>query len=239
MTGSELEKLNRERGTLKSKLTRFNNFISDPENHTNKSEISTRLEVAKTIIDAFESVESKIESLSAEDYVSQIADFETEFYKVIAKAKNLIEPTNHSRSSSSNIAENSQVNNANVRPTNSFLPRIELPVFKGAYDEWVPFYDKFKSIIHNDPSLSAVQKLCHLRSSLRDEAAETIDSLDTIDSNYSVALELLKDRFENTRIIVQNHIKAIFELPSIQRESAIELRSLLNKIQSHVRVLKI
>lgn len=107
-------------------------------------------------MNAFESVESKIDRLSVGDYVSQIDAFETDFYKAISFAKSLVETPNPSIA---NSVTNSQNHSINMLPVNSYLPRIELSIFKGAYDEWVPFYDKFRSIIHDDPSLSNVQKL--------------------------------------------------------------------------------
>lgn len=44
------------------------------------------------------------------------------------------------------------------------LPQIELPMFDGELDNWIPFRDAFKSLIHNNNSLSAVDKFHYLNS---------------------------------------------------------------------------
>ena len=51
------------------------------------------------------------------------------------------------------------------------LPPISLPTFDGKCEQWVPFYDTFKYLIHFDTSLSDTQKLFYLKSSLKGEAA--------------------------------------------------------------------
>jgi len=86
------------------------------------------------------------------------------------------------------------------------------------------FYDNFKSIIHDNVNLTPVQKLQYLRSS--DEAAQVIQALETTSQNYEVAL--LVERHDNRRIIIQSHVRALFDLPIISKESPLQLRSLVD-----------
>ena len=51
----------------------------------------------------------------------------------------------------------------------------------------------------------------YIRVCLKDEAAEVIASLETTSENYLVAWELLKNRYDNRKFIVESHIKALFE----------------------------
>ncbi|XP_029170291.1 uncharacterized protein LOC114939979 [Nylanderia fulva] len=57
------------------------------------------------------------------------------------------------------------------------------------------------------------------------EAAIIIQSLELTDSNYQVAWDLLKQRYDNKRAIVHTHLRALFELPNIAKENAVELLS--------------
>lgn len=69
------------------------------------------------------------------------------------------------------ISNNSRnrVNDIHVR-----LPKIELPTFSGAYEEWHPFFRIFDSLIHSNETLNDIQKFHYLKSSLKRDAAETI-----------------------------------------------------------------
>lgn len=65
-----------------------------------------------------------------------------------------------------------------------------------------------------------------------------VQSLEISASNYKVAWNLLKDRYDNKRIIVKNHVRAIREIPTINKESYADLRKLLDTLQIHMRALK-
>lgn len=39
------------------------------------------------------------------------------------------------------------------------LPKLDLPTFSGAYDEWLSFRDAFTAVIHDDESIPNIQKL--------------------------------------------------------------------------------
>ncbi|XP_067208463.1 uncharacterized protein [Linepithema humile] len=50
---------------------------------------------------------------------------------------------------------------------------------------------------------------------------------------------MLNERYDNQRVIVQKHIKTIFDMPILSRESHTELRQLLDTILKHLRALKV
>lgn len=98
------------------------------------------------------------------------------------------------------------------------LPKIELPTFSGAYKKWHLFFSIFDSLIHSNNALNGIQKFHYLKSALKGEAAKTIESLEITKANYCDAWSHLKERYDNERIAVQNHIRAILELPALKRE---------------------
>lgn len=93
------------------------------------------------------------------------------------------------------------------------LPTISLPNFSGAYEDWFPFYDTFNTLIHNNNEISDIQKFHYFKSCLKSEAANVLHSLEISANNYQSAWQMLEDRYNNKRSIIQRHIKAIFELP--------------------------
>ncbi|XP_071578247.1 uncharacterized protein [Temnothorax nylanderi] len=117
------------------------------------------------------------------------------------------------------------------------LPKIDLPSFSGAYEDWNPFYNTFNSLIHSNTSLNDIQKFHYLKSSLKGEAAEMIASHEISEVHYNDAWTRLKERYDNERLAVQNHIKAIFELPTLRKENSVTLRSILDGTLKHTRAL--
>lgn len=116
------------------------------------------------------------------------------------------------------------------------IAKIKLLVFSGAYDDWYSLQDTFKKLIHNNNDLTDIERFHYLWSSLQDKAAEIIKSNETTTANYNEAWAAVKERFDNKRWIIQIHIRAIFEAPSLTKEN--HLRELLNTILKHLRALK-
>jgi len=54
------------------------------------------------------------------------------------------------------------------------LPKLELKKFYGNPVEWVPFWDSFNSAVHQNSSISNVNKLNYLKSLIQGQAANTI-----------------------------------------------------------------
>ncbi|XP_045446913.1 uncharacterized protein LOC123655122 [Melitaea cinxia] len=90
------------------------------------------------------------------------------------------------------------------------LPQIQLPSFFGAYEEWPSFHEMFISLIHNNHSLSAVQKLHYLKSSLKGEAEMLLRSLLTTEVKYTEAWDQLVRRYNNKRYNSNEIMKKLF-----------------------------
>ncbi|XP_067208487.1 uncharacterized protein [Linepithema humile] len=98
--------------------------------------------------------------------------------------------------------------------------------------------DSFLSLIHNNRSLSAIQKFQYLRSSLKGEALQILNSLNTSVQNYDIEWELLVKRYENKRLIINTHTKELLEFPVVSKESTASLRTFIDHIRTHTRALR-
>ncbi|XP_012056217.1 PREDICTED: uncharacterized protein LOC105619304 [Atta cephalotes] len=127
---------------------------------------------------------------------------------------------------------------ANQSSTHIRLSKLNLPTFFGTYDEWFPFFDIFNSVIHSNISLSNTQRFQYLRASLIGDASAVISSLELSDANYDVAWAILKERYDNKHMIVQTHVSAIFDLPTMTRENAVELRRLSDSATKHLHAFQ-
>jgi len=108
--------------------------------------------------------------------------------------------------------------------------KIAIPKFSGNYEDWYLFYNTFESIIHSNPRLTSIQKFHYLISSLQDNATDVIQSLEINSDNYEEALQLLKQCYDDKRIIAQEHIKAMFDLPVITKGNHNTFRQLIDHV---------
>ena len=118
------------------------------------------------------------------------------------------------------------------------LPKISLPTFTGKYSEWTPFSDTFNSTMDSNRTLSNIQKLHYLKSSLKDEHARLLSHLPTSSANYEVAKKLLQDRYANKRMIIHTHLEAIFDFRPIKEESPDQLRKLISIFTENTMALQ-
>ncbi|XP_063926012.1 uncharacterized protein LOC135139641 [Zophobas morio] len=217
-------------------------FVSDPENHSKITNLKRRLldlETLKTqlveIIAHFN--ESGVHSLEFESdeeaVVYQFKDVKNKMYDTLAMFDKLLTDagTEHVEPRSASGPGSGQL--LNVK-----LPTIELPKFSGNFIDWVPFFDTFKGLIHLNCNLTPSQKLHYLKACLDDEPKRTLDSLKINDINYEIALDLLKQRYENKRLVINNHVKNIFDLGHVQKGDCKSLRNFLDAININLNTLK-
>lgn len=249
--------LNRKRGAIKARLTCFERHVTQVAalETLSKADIinlDQRIEMIKDIVSEYDDVYGHIlESIEDESLEQQFLDrdsFEHKYFTTISEAKVILaryEPTSVAASvlsqGSVGDVQSSASNNVPLTHQNTSrinLPKLKLITFTGKYAEWVPFYDTFQSLIHNNDSLTPIQKFHYLRSCLESEALQVIQNLELTSANYEAAWALLERRYKNKQLLIHTHIKGIVEHPKIVRENFVSLRDLLDAFQNHVRSLK-
>ena len=118
------------------------------------------------------------------------------------------------------------------------LPKIDLPTFTGKLTEWIPFYDLFAAAVDSQASLTNAQKLQYLKASVKNEPSQLISSLTIADGNYQTALTILKQRYDNKRVIIREHIHAIFSFAPIRTETASLMRRLIETVDKSLMSLQ-
>uniref|UniRef100_A0A182XG88 Peptidase aspartic putative domain-containing protein n=1 Tax=Anopheles quadriannulatus TaxID=34691 RepID=A0A182XG88_ANOQN len=95
----------------------------------------------------------------------------------------------------------------------------------------------FKDIVGKSSEDSRI-KLNHLEKALSGEAAKVIDEKTINDGNYERAWQLLSERYDNKRRMVDLHISGLLNLKKVNEESYVGLRGLVESVESHVENLK-
>ena len=83
-----------------------------------------------------------------------------------------------------------------------------------------------------------LKKIHYLLSSVTNEAHQLIQNLPVTQQNFHVAWNLLCDRYNNELLIAAAHMKSLLSLPVINKESATDLRALINQFQSNFNAIK-
>ncbi|XP_052753699.1 uncharacterized protein LOC128201271 [Galleria mellonella] len=117
------------------------------------------------------------------------------------------------------------------------LPNISLSRYTGVYTEWPNFISIFNSLIHNNDSLSPIQKLHYLLSVLDKEPLSLVKHLVISNENYNVAYNLLIARYENKRVIADKHVEAILNLPTLAQLSLKNLTKFVYTIKENTQAL--
>lgn len=108
------------------------------------------------------------------------------------------------------------------------LPKIQLPTFSGNYEDWPTYKDLFNSLVHENSSLSKVQKLHYLKLSVTDEAGTLLKHIQVTEANYDQARKMLINRFDNKRLIIASILKRMFNQKKMQNQTANHIKSLLD-----------
>lgn len=238
-----------KRGIIKGNVTRFKTFLSKcTDNPKILNQLCLRLEKFKPCWDTFNAIQDQIELLdkeSEEKNVFERSQFEDSYFELVNEAEQLIKQYNLGNTTEG-VSDGNPVDTLTGNNSQCFtqsiqvkLPQINVPTFSGRYEDWLSFRELFTAIIDKNPTLDDVHKLYFLRQSLRGgSAANLIDSIELTAQNYETAWQVLSNRFHNERVIIECHVRALFDFPKVEKESSQALRVLLDNTNIHLRALE-
>ena len=117
------------------------------------------------------------------------------------------------------------------------LPELEIPTFDCDRLQWREFWDFFHVTVDQNVHLSDVEKFCYLKDRLIGEAKHAISGISVSQENYSVVKTLLKERFEDTQLVIHHHYTDLINLTPATNSSK-GLRFVYDKIESNLRSLE-
>ncbi|XP_075159311.1 uncharacterized protein LOC142232399 [Haematobia irritans] len=119
------------------------------------------------------------------------------------------------------------------------VPPCDTEVFYGDYVSWPSFRDLFTAIYINNKKLSPVEKLYHLFQKTSGEAREINRGVQLTSEGFDIAWSNLKSQYENKRILINNQLRILFNLPHCSQESSSCLKKLHRDISNCISVLKL
>lgn len=180
-------------------------------------------------------IEHEIEE--AEEIYSRVLDVKQAISKAEHSEQSLGATALHVNNTEKTEETETVNNNNNNHQTKTKLPRLNLQKFEGNSTKWDSFWDSFKSVIHDNAAISTIDKFNYLHSYLEGAASRAIQGLTFTESNYNAAVDILKERFGKTQLIISGHMDELLKLPNCPNDRASSLRYLYDKVSVHVRGL--
>ncbi|KAG7191186.1 hypothetical protein KM043_013981 [Ampulex compressa] len=239
-TVESVNNLKKKRTLFKRQLTRFENAIDSYRQDNNIAMLKEKLERLTELFKKYDEIQSEVNILDGvDDQIAEGEDIEERYVALRATAQELIDNANRTQEMNSETESRTRHSpqNGDIENHDIQLPKINLPTFNGAYEEWLGFTDQFKAIVHNNKRFTDSTRLTYLRLCLTGEAAKTIASLGSAASNYAVALSILEKRYDQPRVIVDQHLRALFEIPKMHKSSYHELSQFLNTAEAYTEAL--
>ncbi|XP_049882518.1 uncharacterized protein LOC126378330 [Pectinophora gossypiella] len=233
---ADLKELIAQRGRIKARITLFERFLkpilNTKLNKVQFYELTLRFNKIKDILDDFDKIQSQIESLDSNEDIQLIErqEIENRFYSLIAQSQDLLQTFESSSKSNNTSQTNSHGNTVK-------LPPLKIPSFNGDPNKWLEFRDMYLSLIHNNDTIDDISKFHYLKSYLEGSAKAVINSVCISSSNYNIAWSLLCDRYDNKRLLINEHIKCLFSIQPLSKESDKGLRDLIDAISKNLSAL--
>ena len=102
------------------------------------------------------------------------------------------------------------------------LSKLEIVKFDGDIINWQSFWDQFYSAIHSNNRISDVNKFSYLQSYLSEDAKNTIFRLSHTSLNDREAIDILKQRYGNTQVLISSYMKKFVLLPKIVSDNDVK-----------------
>ncbi|KYM98772.1 hypothetical protein ALC62_10500 [Cyphomyrmex costatus] len=92
-------------------------------------------------------------------------------------------------------------------------------------------------MIHDDQSLTNVERMHYLCSCVKGDASNVLDHLAVTNDNFGIAWNILVSRYDNKRRLITTHLQSLFNLPSLATETSKDLRTLRDQTNKAIQAL--
>lgn len=138
---------------------------------------------------------------------------------------------NKNRGSSS--LEHSFFNASTAGVSNSTrLPSLKLPRFDGKYADCKRFITTFNNIIHENSTLTDVDKSNYLLNCLSGPALAVVEPYQVTEENYLKALKRLEEKYDNKVLIFLEHMNTLFNISAMSKGDSVSLRNIIGTVSA-------
>lgn len=238
-TEKKLVELLQKRERLVTTREVVEKFVAAYDHEKHAIQVPVRLEQVNRIYKEFLGVQAEIEQLDKPEAFKQHLALRCEFEDAFCVAKGfLLSKADHHAAHADSSMNSSFTHTQGSSSFHHRLPKIDLPKFNGDESRWISFRDNFISMIHINEDIPLVNKLQYLIQSLEDPARKQFEAVEIQADNYATTWDALLKRYDDKRSLHKTLFRGLYDLPSMERESAHDLSTLVDDFQRHVRGLE-
>ncbi|XP_073814287.1 uncharacterized protein isoform X2 [Musca autumnalis] len=224
-SGSDLASLKQQRSLIKKNITNIQKKVEKDGSKMDSTILECRLEILEEYFKQLCTIQSQIETINTND--NGRSDLEETF--IVAKAK-ILKLINKNRGSVA--VDNSLMNVSMACGSSSRLPSLKLPNFDGKYSEYKRFITAFNNMVHENQSISIIEKFNYLLNCLSGPALAVVEPYQVCEDNYEKALQRLQERYDNKVLIFLEHIESLFNVPKMQTSDSVSLRHIIDTVSA-------
>jgi hypothetical protein len=189
-----------------------------------KCKLAKLNEVDKKILDLCDVKNIGEEVLESEEYTARVTSRIVRLESVVNKSEIQV------------INTAPAVETLHISPTQirAKLPKITLQKFRGNITNWNPFWESFKAAVHENNSISKVDKMNYLFSHLEGAAARSVQGLTLTEANYAAAIAILEERFGRPQQIIATHMDELLKVQPCSNERSSSIQFVYDKIRVNV-----
>ena len=222
---AELVSLKSQRTITKRNISNIKKKLETDFSIVDLTVLECRLQILESYFKQICHIQGQIEKIGpSSDSDTARSDFEELYIEIKAKMMSRL------RSRGSVQLDQTIFNATSTSSSSPKLPALKLPHFNGKYGEYTRFITTFTNMVHDNASLTSVDKFNYLLTCLSGAALAVVEPFQITDENYSKALERLKERYDNKVLIFLEHITALFNVSHMSKGDGGSLRSLIDTV---------
>ena len=235
-----LPQLLTKRGPLKARITRIATWLNDfsIDSKDDYSLLLTKEEILVSVFDNFNLLYKQINDFpEGEEEFNYFCEVEEAYVQCKSKIRTLKDDyiqTSDPLPQSTQVVQTSSPQDSMIYTR---LPDLTLPKFDGNVTSWLEFRDTFQSVIASSARLSNIDKFHYLKGCLSPEAYLTISNIPISNDNFDIAWKTLCERYDNVRLIANNHIDKLFYPPNLEKNDPASLQRFLDHFISNCNAL--
>lgn len=173
------------------------------------------------------------------DTASISSAFDSMYFAIISRRDQFPLPVAPNASTSgSTTAPTALASCPTPMPRSSYLPQLNIKPFGGDMEQFPGFISLYNALIHNNVSLSDIEKFSFLLSYLSGRPLKLAQTVPFAPNNYTTAYQLISNEFSNPRVVASHYLSKLFSLQPINAGNPGLLKELTDTLQANVSCLE-
>lgn len=183
-----------------------------------------------------DSLDGLIEIGAESEYSAELPAEVLSLIRVTTAIASRIKPSDDASHSQGVSGTHEHFKDTSFRPA-SRLPEIPLPSFKGDFQYWPTFRDRFSALVGDRADIPKIDKMQHLIGCLHGSASDAIRNIPVSADNYELAWSTLSSRFHRPRLVANALIEKLINAPVSSQETLSDLNNFVSNFSESISLL--